>query len=231
MAGDGPPDRAAPRRSGRRQGHHRHRGHADRDRLRPLRRAHPVARRDRGLDAAGGGRGDHGQDRHHGVRGLRARQDAEPAQPRPHPGRILERVGRRGGGGHGAGRARQPDQRLRDPPRVVLRRLRVQADARAHPPPRGVPALPHARHRGRLRPDPRRRRAARRAAGRVRRARPRLPAPRAHPVPRRGGRGAAADADVRPRPDVALGSHRSTTRGRRSRSSPTSSATAWKRSS
>ncbi len=43
-------------------------------------------------------------------------------------------------------RDRQPDQRLRDPPGGVLRRLRVQADPRAHPAPRGAPPRAFPRH-------------------------------------------------------------------------------------
>ena len=49
------------------------------------------------------------------------------------------------------------------------------------------------------------RRSRRRAAGRIRRARSRLPAPGPHPLPRRGGRGAADHAAPRLRQDLALG--------------------------
>ena len=79
-------------------------------------------------------------------------QDAQPAQPRAHARRLLQRLGGRGGGRHGAARARQPDQRLRDPARRLLRRLRLQAHPRPDPAPRRVPALAHARHVGRVRP-------------------------------------------------------------------------------
>ena len=59
-----------------------------------------------------------------------------PHNPRAHAGRLVERLGGRGRRRHGAARARQPDQRLGDPPGRLLRRLRLQADARPDPAPR-----------------------------------------------------------------------------------------------
>src|SRR2546430_13476632 len=82
---------------------------------------------------------------HDGVRRPRAWQDTEPAQPRAHARRILERLGRGRGDRHGAGGTRQPDRRLDDPAGVVLRRLRPEADAWPRPPPPDVPALAPAR--------------------------------------------------------------------------------------
>ena len=150
----GPADRAAARRAGRREGHLRHRRHADRERLRSLHTGRtPRERRRRGREPARGRRGDPRQDGDHRVRLLLARQDAQSAQSRAHARRLLERLGRRRGRRHGAARARQPDQRLGDPARRVLRRVRLQADARADPAHRHAAALAHARPRRALRTD------------------------------------------------------------------------------
>ena len=121
--------RAAARRAGRHQGHHRHRRHADRGRHGAACRAHAGPRRKRGCAAARGGRGDHGQDRDHRMRHLYAGQDAQSAQRRAYARRLVLRLGCGGRGGHGAARARQPDQRIGDPAGRVLRRVRIQADA------------------------------------------------------------------------------------------------------
>ena len=96
-----------------------------------------------------------------------------PHNPGAHAGRLVERLGGGGGGGHGAAGARQPDDRLDDPAGVVLRRVRLQADARPDPAPRDVPALPDARSRRTLRAHGRGHRAAARGARGPRRARSR----------------------------------------------------------
>jgi len=70
-----------------------------------------------------------------------------PHDPAHTAGRLVERVGRGGRSEHGPAGARQPDHRLDDPARLVLRRVRSQADARADPAPRHVPAFAHARSR------------------------------------------------------------------------------------
>ena len=104
------------------EGHHRHRRHADRERHGAARGPHAARRRGRGAHAARRGRGDPRQDRHHRMRLLQPRQDAQSAQPRAHARRLLQRLGRRGRRRHGAARARQPDRRLGDPAGGVLRR-------------------------------------------------------------------------------------------------------------
>ncbi len=58
------------------------------------------------------------------------------------PGRLVERLGRRGRRLHGADRDRHPDHRLDHPPGFVLRRVRLSADLRR---------APHARRHGSLR--------------------------------------------------------------------------------
>ena len=64
------------------------------------------------------------------------------------PGRLFQRL--RGGrrGRHGAARAWHPDQRLGDPARIVLRRGRLQADARCDPAHRRVDAIAESGHVG-----------------------------------------------------------------------------------
>ena len=117
--------------------------------------------------AARAGRGDPRQDGDDRVRHLRAAADRQPARPRAHAGRLLERLGRRGRGRDGPARLRHADRRLGDPPRVVLRRRRLQAPPRLaldrrHQAPQRAP-----RHARDVRPHGRRRR----AAGRLRAAR------------------------------------------------------------
>ena len=125
--GAGRPARGA----GRHQGHLRHRRHADRIRLAAVGRPHAASRCGGGGSASRGRRRDHGQDRHHGIRLFSSRQDQEPARPRAHAGRLVERLGGGGRRRHGAGRDRLADQRLGDPSGRVLRRGRLQAHARA----------------------------------------------------------------------------------------------------
>ena len=93
----------------------------------------PRTRRGGGGAAARGRRRDHGQDRDHRIRLFPSRQDPQPARSRAHARRLVERLGRGGGGAHGARRHRLADQRLGDPPGRVLRRGRLQADAWADP--------------------------------------------------------------------------------------------------
>ena len=161
--------RPAARRAGRHQGHLRHRRHADRVRLGPVGRSHAAAGRGGRGPAARRRRGDHGQDRDHRVRLLPPGQDPQPARPRAHARRLLERLGRGRGGAHGAGRHRLADQRLGDPAGRVLRRRRLQADARPHPAQRRAAAVAHARSCRCVRAHRRGRSAARRDARRLRR--------------------------------------------------------------
>ena len=58
-------------------------------------------------------------------------QDAQPASSGAHAGRLVERLGGGGGRWDGAARHRLADQRLGRPAGRLLRRLRLQADARA----------------------------------------------------------------------------------------------------
>ena len=53
-----------------------------------------------------------------------------PFDPDAHAGRLVERIGRGGRRLHGAARDRHADDRLDDPPGVVLRRVRLPADVR-----------------------------------------------------------------------------------------------------
>src|SRR3979411_2453108 len=85
------------------EGHHRYGGYADRERVGVACGADTVAGCRGGGAAAGGRGGDHGQDGHHGVRDTDGGQDAEPAQPGPYAGGVVEWVG--GGGGRGDGAA------------------------------------------------------------------------------------------------------------------------------
>ena len=152
-----PQGQAAARPAGRAQGHFRHRRHADRIRLADLRR----------LPAEGGrfaGRADpprrrHAdrQDRHHRVRPSRSGQDPQPAQPRAHAGRLV--VGLGGGRRRGLlpDRHRQPDRRLGDPARELLRRRRLQAVVPAAADRRHEMRVLASRHRGPVRRVRRRR--------------------------------------------------------------------------
>ena len=187
----------AARRADRHQGHLRHRRHADRIRLAAVGRPHAAPRRRRRRPAARGRRRDHGQDRDHGIRLFPSRQDPEPARPRAHAGRLVERLGGGGRGRHGAGRDRLADQRLGDPAGGVLRRGRLQADARADLAHRRADAVAHARPCRRVRALGRGRGAARRDARRLRRGGSRHAAARAPALRGRGGERAAAAAALR----------------------------------
>ncbi len=139
-------------RADRRQRHLRYRRHADRKRLAHLQRAPPGSRRDVRCRPAQRRRRHHRQDGNDRAGVAHPGEDAQSAQSRAHPGRLLGRLGRRRRRPHGAGGARQPDGRLDHPPGVVLRRLRLQADARPRAAFRRSDAVPHARYRRRLRP-------------------------------------------------------------------------------
>ena len=82
-----------------------------------------------------------------------------PHDPDAHARRLVVRLGGGGGGRHGAAGARHADQRVGHPAGGVLRRLRLQADARTDPAPRHPQAVALARLRGRVRAHARRHRA------------------------------------------------------------------------
>ena len=85
------------------------------------------------------------------VRLLPSRQDAEPARSGAHAGWIVEWLGGSRCSGHGSCRHRLADQRVGDPPSVVLRCRRLQAHARPDPAIGRAAALPRARSCWRLR--------------------------------------------------------------------------------
>ncbi len=90
-----------------------------------------------------------------------------PHDPGAHARRLVERLGGGGRGQHGAGRDRLADQRLGHPSGGVLRRGRLQADARPDPAHRRADAVAHARSCRRVRAHGRGRGAARRDARRL----------------------------------------------------------------
>ena len=190
----------------------------------------PDARLHRGLPAAAGRRGDHGQDGDHRAGAVHARQDPQSARSRAHARRLVERIGRRRRRRHGAAGDRLADQRLGDPPGVVLRRGRLQADARPDLAPRRAAGVAHARPCRRVRRQHRRCRAAGRGPDGITIAgdRRHAPAGAARPQPH-GGRGAAAAAETGLRQDAGLGPRRGRHRARPSPSWWTCSATASSR--
>ena len=141
----------------------------------PCRPAAAARRGDR-HPAAGGRCRPARQDGDHRVRLLHAGQDPQPARPRAHAGRLLERLGGGRGRGDGAFGDRQPDQRLGDPPGLVLRRGRLQAELRPDPAHRRADHLGHAGPCRGVRTFGRGRGFPGRCAGGVRRGRPRDPA-------------------------------------------------------
>ena len=164
-------------------------------------------------------RRDHGQDGDDGIRQPPSRPDHQSAQSRPHAGRLVVGLGRRGGRRPCAARLRHPDRRLGDPAGGLLRRDRLQADLRRLLARRHQDAVPFARHARpdgaharRHRPVPRRR--AQAAAGRDR--------PRRSPA--RASASAARRSGTRPRPTPRRCSkprpRRSPTRARRWSTSP-----------
>ena len=78
--------------------------------------------------AKSGGRHPARQDHHDRVRQPPTRTDLEPARPRLHPRRLVERLGGGGRRFHGAVGDRDPNRRLGDPAGGLLRRGRVQAE-------------------------------------------------------------------------------------------------------
>ena len=64
------------------------------------------------------------------VRQLRPAGDAQPVEPRPHPRRQFQRLGRGGGVRHVPGGAGHADRRLDHPPGELLRRVQPEADLR-----------------------------------------------------------------------------------------------------
>ncbi len=73
-------------------------------------------------------------------------RDGQPARSRPQPGRILGGLGRRGGGGAAAPRARHPDGGLGDPAGELLRLRGGEAVLPADPDGRGEDLFLGARH-------------------------------------------------------------------------------------
>ena len=120
--------RSAAWRADRRQGHHRHLRHADRDGLADLRGHRPPS------DAAcvallrRAGAVILGKTVTCEFAGMAPPADHQSAQSGAYAGRLVERLGRGGGRPHGAGRARHPDRRLGAAAGLLLRRLRLQAD-------------------------------------------------------------------------------------------------------
>ena len=92
--------------------------------------AHALDGRHVGRTASRSGRRHLRQDRNHRARGLFTGQDHQPPRYRPHARRLVQRLGRRGGVGHGSPFGWHPDQRLGDPARLVLRRVRLQTHPR-----------------------------------------------------------------------------------------------------
>ena len=148
--------RAAARDPGRGQGRHRHRGPADGLRLADLRGPPAGARRGLRRVAARGRRGGARQDRHDGVRDLRAAADRQPPGSGAHARRLVERQRRGGRRRDGAARLRDPDGRVGDPARLVLRRRGLQAGARVALDGRDQAAQRAARHARAARPQRRR---------------------------------------------------------------------------
>ena len=110
-----------------------------------------------------------------------------PHDPSRTPGRLVERVGRCGGGPYGAGRHRLADQRLGDPAGRILRRRRLQADPWPHSAQRRAAPVAHPRSRRGFRAHRRGRGPACRDHGGLRRGRPRHPADRQAAVHRHRG--------------------------------------------
>ena len=165
------------------QGHHRHRRHADRERHRAARRAPAAARRRRGRAAARGRRGDPRQDGDH--------RAARPIAPARRATRTIRRARRAARRRARRRRWRRAWCRWRSARRPMARSIRPAAFCGVYGfkpshgliPRTGHPAHCRARSTRRcLRALPRRRRADRRAADRLRRGRPRHPA-RARRIP------------------------------------------------
>ena len=138
-------------RSGRAQGHHRCgrsslRMRGRRDGGPRSRTGQPHRRR-----AARRGCHHHGQDGDDRACLHAARRDPQPARPGAHARRVLLGIGRRRGRRPCAARRRIADQRVGQPPGLLLRHLLDQADGRGDPALRRAGDLQHARPDGRLR--------------------------------------------------------------------------------
>ncbi len=95
---------------------------------------------------ARGRRGHPRQDRHLRIRRHDAERHHQSAQPRAHARRLVERIGRGGRRLHGAGGIRHADRRLGAAARLLLRRVRLQADLRRVQPPRRLSGGREPRH-------------------------------------------------------------------------------------
>ena len=82
---------------------------------------------------------------------MHPRGTRNPLDADAHARRLVVRLGRRGRRRHGAARDRHADRRVGDPPRLLLRHRRVQADVRPDPAPRRASAGAAARYDRRLR--------------------------------------------------------------------------------
>ena len=150
------PARRAEGRAGRGQGRDRHLRHADPARLADLSRQPPLCRRRLRRADPDGGRRHPRQDGDNRIRQPPPARDRASAQPGTYARGLVERLG---GGGRrlpGAGRVRDPDRRLDDPPGRVLRRGRLQALLWRVQPGRHQDAVPQPRHPGHHLPQPRR---------------------------------------------------------------------------
>ena len=145
--------RTAARPAGRHQGHHRHRRHADPERLRIL-QGPPAGprRRLRHARCATPAPIIIGKTVTTELATLIAGPDLQSAQSRPYAGRFVVGLGRRRRRLHVSAGARHPDRRLGDPAGFVLRHLRIEADVRTDLAHRRDDAVAHARHGRRLRP-------------------------------------------------------------------------------
>ena len=229
QAGQG--HRPAARRAGRHQGHLRHRRHADRIRLATVGRTHAAPRCGGRGAAARGRRRDHGQDGDHRVRLLQPGQDPKSAQSGAHAGRLVHGLGRGRRGADGAGRHRLADQRLGDPPGRLLRRGRLQADARPDPAQRRAAAVARARSCRRVCAHGRGCGTARRDACGLRRGGSRYAAGRPSALRRRGGERAAVAAALCLRALAGLEAGRAGDHARRSPNWSKRSASRFPRSS
>ncbi len=134
------------------------------------------ARRRERRRAARGRRRDHRQDRDHRVRRDRAARHPQSVGPRPHAGRVEQRLGGRGRRRRHSGRARHPGDRLDAASGELLRLLRLQADDRRDQPRRQLRRAEPELHRD-ARREPRGGVAGRLRDREARRRRPRLSRP------------------------------------------------------
>ncbi len=156
----------ARRRPDRRQGHRRHRRHADADGIADLRRCDTRARRRMHRPPPPCGRHGHGQDGDDRIRVHATGQDAESVACRLHAGRLLVGFGGGGRARPGARRNRHADQRLSNPAGGILRHRWIQAGQRPAAIRRRPSLQPDAGYAGRFRAHGRRLRVARRRARR-----------------------------------------------------------------